>query len=178
MKALLISVAGIFAAIPGLLILASGLGVPPGRTGLFGGAIEAFGSLVLLLLWLNAGKLKRMSARAATRSSVVMGISALCVFALYIFLFSLTVQTHAMRGTAYFPLWTTGTLQQMVDRAGSRAAAIERYGIDAVQLAIDQMSPAPLAVTTILMLALYVLAFTLLTAAFGIPGFRITAKQE
>lgn len=173
MKALLLSLAGIFAAIPGLLVLASGLGVPPGKTGLFGGAIEAFGTLALLLLWLNAGKLKRIPARTATRASVGLGIGALMMFAAYLVLFSFTVQSHSMRGTAYFPLWLDGTLQQMVERAGSRAAAIERYGIDAVHLAINEMSPAPLAITTVLMLTIYVLAFTLLTAAFGVPGFRL-----
>ena len=58
MKAFFVSAAAVFAAVPGLGVIASGLGTPPGTEYrlLFGGVIEGFGALALIILWVNQKK--------------------------------------------------------------------------------------------------------------------------
>lgn len=173
MKTLLLSLSSLLAAMPGVATLASGLGVPPGEKLVFGGMLEMIGVLALLLMYLNRVKLRKMSNRRSTRLALRMGAGAVALIAAYILLFSVTVKKHETRGTAYFPLWTSGKLARMVERAGSRSAAIERYGIDGVQLAINEMPDLAMALTTVTLLATYVGGLTLATIAFGIPGFRL-----
>ena len=57
MKKLLISLAAMFAAIPGLATMLSGLGVPPGYSIVFGAVTEAVGALAFLLVMVNKPKL-------------------------------------------------------------------------------------------------------------------------
>lgn len=171
MKKLLLAVAGVFGAIPGLTVIQSGIGAPPGYKILFGGVIEAFGTISLLLLWVNRKKIKRYSARRVTR--LALGLTALCFvcIALYISLFSFCVIEHK-RGTAYYPLWTSGKIADMVSMAGSRKAAIEKYGIASVIQAIDEMPSVSLALATIVLLFIYQGIFTTLSLMFGLLGFH------
>jgi len=94
----------------------------------------------------------------------------LCI-GLYVFLFRHTVAEHE-RGVAYYPLWVSGDIKTMVERAGSRESAIERYGIAAVRKSIDEMGAIPLAATSVLLLLVYQGIFTSLTIAFGLPGIH------
>jgi hypothetical protein len=170
MKKLLLAVAGVFGAIPGLTVIQSGIGAPPGYKVLFGGVIEAFGTLSLLLLWVNRKKIKRLAARRVTKRTLALASVCFAFIALYITLFSFCVVVH-QRGTAYYPLWTSGKIADMVARAGSRKAAIERYGIAAVAQAIDEMPGIPLELTTIVLLFIYQGIFTTLSIMFGLLGF-------
>jgi hypothetical protein len=170
MKKFLLAVAGVFGAIPGLTVIQSGIGAPPGYKVLFGGVIEAFGTLSLLLLWINRKKIKRLSARRVTKRALALASLCFAFIAVYITLFNYCVVAH-QRGTAYYPLWTSGKIADMVTRAGSRRAAIERYGIAAVDQAIDEMPGVPLELTAVVLLFLYQGIFTTLSVLFGLLGF-------
>jgi hypothetical protein len=169
MRKLFLAIAGIFAAIPGLAIIQSGIGVPPGYKLLFGGVIEACGAFSLLVLWVNQKKLKRFSPIRISRYSIRMGLLFLAFLILYILLYKFCVIEHP-RGTAYYPLWTNGEISTMIARAGSRRAAIEEYGIAAVILAIDKMPSMAINITTVVLLLIYQSVFTSLTMAFGLLG--------
>lgn len=174
MKVLFLALSAAFAALPGVAVIASGLGTPPG-TGyrlLFGGVIEAFGALALLILWVNQNKLRRRSKRKITRAAVIAGLLCLVFIGAYVLVFRRTVVEHE-RGTVYYPLWLSGNVERMVERAGSRESAIERYGLGGVKNAIDEMGSLPLALTSLLLLLLYQGIFTSLTVAFGMPGFHM-----
>jgi hypothetical protein len=172
---LFLALSAAFAAIPGVAVIASGLGTPPGTyyKWLFGGVIEAFGALALLLLWVNKNKLSESKKKLKiTRAALIMGVLCFVLIAVYVLLFQHTVVEHA-RGTAYYPLWLDGTIERMVERAGSREAAIENYGIAGVQKGIDEMGGGTLALTSILLLLVYQGIFTSLTLSFGLPGFHM-----
>ena len=74
MKKIFVAASAAFAAIPGVAVIASGLGTPPGSgyRWLFGGVIEAFGALALLILWINRSKLRRISKRRITRAAIIL----------------------------------------------------------------------------------------------------------
>ncbi|MDX6528432.1 MAG: hypothetical protein QOH41_722 [Blastocatellia bacterium] len=171
MKKLLLTAAGVFGAIPGLTVMQSGMGTPPGYKVLFGGVIEAFGTLGLLILWTNRKRIKRFASRRVTRLSLILASAAFGFLVVYIVVFPNCVVSHP-RGTAYYPIWVTGKAADMVNRAGSRNAAIERYGIDAVREAIDQVSGWLVPVTTVILLFLYQGIFTTLSLCFDLVGFH------
>jgi len=177
MKKLFLAASGLFAAVPGLIILQTGLGTPPGSNYkmLFGGTIEAFGALALLLLWVNRASIRKMRPRRVTRWAVVAVIVCFVSVALYIALFSLCVKRNEKwRATVYFPLWLNGEVAEMVNDRGGRNAAIDAYGPADVIEAINQMPGGDIAlpVTTILHLLLYQSIFTSLAVAFGILGIH------
>jgi hypothetical protein len=177
MKKLLLALAGVFSAIPGVAVIQSGIGSPPSYKVLFGGVIEAFGAFSLLLLWINRKKIQRLAARRVTRVAVLLTVLCFVLISVYIALFAICVVEHR-RGTAYYPLWTSGKLADMVTRAGSRRAAIERYGIAAVSEAIDEMPGIATGLTTVVLLFLYQSIFTTLTIMFGLLGFYERKQLE
>lgn len=170
MKKLLLTAASVFGALPGLTVMQSGIGTPPGYKVLFGGTIEAFGTLALLVVWTNRGRIKRLAADRVTKLSLSLALSSFAFLLLYVVMFQYSVISH-QRGTAYYPLWITGKAADMVERAGSRKAAIERYGIDAVRQAIDENPGIDLSLTTIFLLVVYQGIFTTLCIVFGLIGF-------
>jgi hypothetical protein len=172
MSAFFVGVAHLFAVVPGVAILQSGLGAPPQYGTLFGGTIEALGALTLVLLWTNRGRLKQWSARRATRWAIGLAVAWLVFLVAYLVLFQYSVVTERYSGqTVYYPLWLAGRAAQMVAAAGSRSAAIARYGPDGVRDALEALTLARMT-TTVLLLLLYQANFTALTAAFGIIGFH------
>jgi hypothetical protein len=64
------------------------------------------------------------------------------------------------RGTAYYPLWLSGRLALAVQKAGTRQAAINRYGIDAIQQYIAESPRYAMVVTTLTLLVAYTAVFT------------------
>jgi hypothetical protein len=177
MKRIFLSVSGLFGAIPGLAIIASGIGVPPSYKALFGGVIEAFGALALLLLWANRERLRWMPSSRLTRIVALMGGVSLSLIIAYVIMFNSCVITH-QRGDAYFPIYSSGDLAVMVERGRSREGAIDRYGVDAVREAIRQMGAFPLALTTAALLLVYQGIFTSLTIAFGLAGLVIGGELQ
>ena len=151
----------------------SGLGVPPekGYNLIFGGLIEAIGVVVLLILWINRGKLQKLTVRRVTRIVVGLIITLICFLLIYLSLFKFCVVTHDPRGTVYYPLWTTGEVTEMIEHTGGRWAAIDSYGRYAAYSGVEKMGPFPALLTTTTLLFLYLGIFTTLTLALGILVF-------
>lgn len=174
MKKVFLAASGVFASIPGIGIIVSGLGTPPGYAKLFGGVIEAFGALTILLLASSKGSVQKLSARQAVKFAIILAAVSLCLLVVYLQLAGFCIVAHPIHGTVYYPLWTGGHLSEMIDRAGGRYAAVDRYGFYPVSKAIQQASGSSfsLGFTTALLLLVYQGIFTTLAAAFGILGLR------
>jgi hypothetical protein len=171
MKKVFASFSASFAAVPGVTVLVSGLSVPPDSKLLFGGLLEAFGALTLLIVWINRSKIKELNLARLNRLCIAgVGISLVCLFA-YIAALNFCVVNHPYRGIVYFPLWTSGVAKDMVNTAGSRLASIDWYGLAAVEEAVQQ-SPVSLAVTTAILILLYQGVVIPLTVAFGALAIR------
>src|SRR5579872_592638 len=86
MKTLFKSLAAVFATLPGVGVLATGLGVPPqvGMTLIFAGVIEALGVVTLLLVMINQDRIRRWSKFQITTTTSVIGVVSLVVLVAYI----------------------------------------------------------------------------------------------
>ena len=180
MKAVLKAAAAIFAVLPGLGVLQSGLGVPPedGMKLIFGGVIEAFGVLSLLLLRVNRATIRGLSKQAVNIATVAIAGFAFVLLLAYLGCYSYCVVTFDPRGTVYFPLWNHGVLATMVSNAGGRAAAMDMYGRYAVYEAVKSMGELPAIATDAVLLLLYTGLFTGLTWAFGLPSMHEEPAPE
>ena len=174
MKKLFMAASAIFGSIPGISIMTSGLGTPPGYEKMFGGVIQAFGALSIILLLASREKLKGLGSRKVTLVAIGLASASLCFLVLYMELLSLCIVTHPIHGSVYFPLWNNGHALELVSRAGGRYAAVDRYGSYPVSKAIHEAPnyPLPIVATTVLLLFVYQSIFTTLTLAFGIIGVR------
>src|SRR5262249_27156988 len=141
---------------------------------LFGGAVEAFGALGLLTIWMNRGRLRTLNTRRVTHLIVALASTAFVSLLIYLSLLSLCVIDVPGRTEVVFPLWTTGEMSQMIATAGSRGAAVDRYGSGAVEAAIRKMPGVLLTASIILLLVVYQTVFTSLTVAFGLAAYRVT----
>lgn len=172
MKKLFLAASALFAAVPGLMVISKGVGTPPDYEYLFGGVIEAFGTLSLLILWVNKNKLKEITPSRITKLAITLGTISFLSLIIYIALFKFCVVSHPTHYTAYYPLWTSGEIAKYVERTGGRWAALDRYGIYPIESAIHKMPPYAIPVTTAVLLFLYQMIFTSLTIAFGLIGFH------
>lgn len=166
LKTIFLLISAASGAVPGVAVLATGIGTPPESKALFGGIMEACGAFSLLILWTNRGTIKKMNPKILSRRSVVLVSLFLLSLITYVLLYSTCVKT--LDGETYFPLWTSGKLHEMVQMAGTREAALDRYGIDAVHEAIGHMPGYALPVTTIILLLIYQSSFAFLTVAFAL----------
>jgi hypothetical protein len=159
-----------FAMLPGVGILASGLGVPPeqGMKLIFAGVIEAFGVLSLVILAVNQMWIRGLSPRTITVASSGIAVVAFFLLVAYLGCYQYCVVTLDPRGTVYFPLWNGGDLASLVSDAGGRAAAIDKWGRYAVYEAVKGMGEYPAIITDAVLLVLYAGFFTSLTWAFGL----------
>jgi hypothetical protein len=170
LKRFFLTVAAASGAVPGLAVISSGIGTPPESKVLFGGIMEALGTVTLIVLWINRAKIKELSVRKITRLSILLAVLFVVFLIAYVILLNLCVKNEG--GATYFPLWTSGQLNEMIQHAGSRDAALDRYGIDAVHEAIHRMPSFALPITTAILLVMYQLVFTLLTTVFAFLGIH------
>lgn len=164
----------VFVAVPGLAVLLSGIGAPPGYRLVFGGVIEACGAFAILVLWINRERLGQRPVATITRWAVGFLGLFLVLLILYLGLYNWCVVEHSVRGTVYYPLWTSGRLADWIGQYG-RLGVMNEYGIEDVR---DEISNQPYAVrilTTIVLLCIYQGVFTALAIAFGWLG--IVARQ-
>jgi hypothetical protein len=173
MSAFFKALAALFALVPGVTVLQSGLGTPPNEEKLFGGVIEVAGALTLALLWLYRDRLTQWSRGRATRWAIGLAVACVALVVGYRVMFTTCVITHeAYPGqTFYYPLWLSGRVARMAAMAGGRYEAIARYGPADVQSALGALTTAR-SLTSALLLLSYQAVFTTLTAAFGILGFH------
>lgn len=170
---------GVFAVVPGIVILTSNVGVPPNSSkALFGGVIEALGVFTLMMLWLNRDWIKNSTLKKINRSAFIsIIIFIVCLFT-YIFLYNYLVLTVANSESLFFPLWSNGELNNGINRFGSRNELISQWGRDDVYKVIQSSSNVPLLVTTLIMLFLYQLTFVSLTFSFGLLEIKGSDEEN
>jgi|GEM_PF-2192617 len=173
-KTLFLAASGMLASIPGLAIMLKGIGTPPGEEIMFGGIVEAFGALSLLVLWINRGRLRRIARKRITNWTIWLAVIFLLCLSSYVFLFKHCVVHHPTHQTVYYPLWTSGHISEIIDRTGGRYQALDKYGNHSINTAIHEMPQYALAsaVTTALLIFLYQGFCTSLTVVFGLLGFH------
>ena len=178
LKKFYVAVAAASGAVPGAAIIATGVGTPPESNVLFGGVTEAVGALSLLLLWANRYKIRKLSPRRITRIATILACLFIVCLAAYIVALHICVVTIPAGSqnqhveAVYFPIWTSGDLSVMVQRAGSREAAVHTYGPDGVHDGIRKMPSFALPLTSAVLLLTYQAPFTFLTIAFGLLGIH------
>jgi len=161
----------LFLLVPGVVVLGTDLGVPPGERVVFSAVTEALGVLMFVLLRVNRVSISTLKKKHLTIVSSALALTGILFLVIYLFVYELTVIKHPIRGDAYFPLILNGQLEEMVVSAGSRMGAIEKYGIDAVKDAIEVSATSfasKHAFATAILLLLYQLIFLPLAAAYGI----------
>jgi hypothetical protein len=175
LRSIFLAASSAIGAIPGVAVIIKGIGAPPDSQLLFGGIIEAFGALSLLILWLNRRSICRMKTGRVTRWSILLGVFSLTSLAGYILMCGACVKRDT-NGSTYLPLWLSGDLKAMVERAGSRDAAIQTYGVDAVHDAIRKEASTALPQTTLVLLAALLAGLNSLTVSFGLIGLHEGAE--
>jgi multisubunit Na+/H+ antiporter MnhB subunit len=167
-----------FGLLPGICIMLTNIGLPPGLSNvLFGGIVEAAGALTLLLLAIRRKNIRAISGKRITRLSVLFFLCFLMSFFGYIFLyFSSIVHNSVWDTTIYFPLWSTNDLRDAVERFGSRNDAITNYGPDAIRNMIME-NPTLLTVSKLLLAVLYLAIFESLTLSFGFAAMKLEKEK-
>ncbi len=143
------TISGIFAVIPGLGVLLSGLAVLPGKKLLFAGAVEAICCLCILALYLNREKIQAMAPARITR--LLIGSVAVFVLSLslYIFLYGTAVfEDHGARTanpkaeaedySVLFPIIVRGKVQHTVANFGNRQDAVDQIGAELMNAQIKE----------------------------------------
>jgi hypothetical protein len=170
------AISAAFGAIPGLLALMVGLGVPPDNNGLFGAVIECFGGLTLLILWGNRGKLKQVPLSRLTKRAVILGLVGLLFILIYLVIYPICVVTCPRWDAVLVPLWLSEKLASMVAAQGGRSQALCHYGFTSVYQEAHS-NPVSLGITLGLLLVIYVAGSTCLTAAFGLFAVRAASTR-
>jgi hypothetical protein len=170
----LLGITCVFASALGVVIIQDLLGVPPGfgYSLLFGIVTEIFGVLTFALLWINRPELIKIRRSKITKISILMGMLCFALITLYIPLFHHCVVGDDIRGAAYYPLWTSGELKDMVAEAGGRYDAVVKYGTDGIDEEANKL-PFAMTFTTIVLIAVHQAIFTLLITIFSLLSFYI-----
>lgn len=173
MKKLLLSLSALFAAIPGLATILTGLGAPPGYKLIFGGVIEATGALALLVVAINKKRLQRKSVQYITRMIITFGtIFAVCL-SVYLILIRLCIVADCEKpGEVFFPIWLRGELNEEVQaRGGSRYDTLCKLQ-DWVRREISK-AQVDANISAVILLFLYSGTTATLVLAFAYPGFYL-----
>lgn len=185
LKSLFLISSGAFSALPGIAIMATGLGVPPNQSAvMFGGIIEVIGVFVLLLLWLNRSRVKRLTIQKITRRSIALFVVFIISLACYVSLYNHLVVKHDLfkDNPVFYPLWSSGDLSSALEIAGGKYDAIARYGPDEMKGTIRSSSSLNLNVTTAILIIIYQSIFVWIILAFGFLGVKLskpnTTKKE
>ena len=166
-----------FALIPGLIVMSTNLGTPPGiAKELYGGIIEAAGAFTLLLLTLNKNSIRQMPVQKINKVSITMIILFVIFLLTYITFFNTQVIYNDKYDTKFFfPLWYGADLEYMVSKAGSKYNSIAAYGPQAVNDGIKN-SQTYLEFTRIIFTVLYIATFESIVIAFGLLGLRSSTE--
>jgi hypothetical protein len=170
---------GVFATIPGLAILITNIGVPPGCSKyLFAGIIESLGIFTLLILRLNSSyfidKPTRIINRLALTSIFIFFISLL----FYLFLTNEFVITYKNFTPVFFPFFPQGELKQALEKLGSKADVVREWGSGDLVGVIRSSSSLSLTFTMLIFLFVYQLMFVSLTFAFGLLSMRVSLFRD
>jgi hypothetical protein len=175
MKKLFSAISGLFALIPGFAVMFKGLATPQDYNYLFGGLIEAFGSLALLLLWMNRTKIKNIEPKKIIKTSIILAIGGFFSIFIYYSLFSFCVFGNNTKVPIVIPIWTSGKLNEVIVDAGGRQQAVLEHQTGGLEPLVNEQ-PVSLSITIAVMLFFYQLIFTSLAIAFGLVGFHKGVK--
>jgi hypothetical protein len=177
MKKVFLTAAASFAAIPGIAVIAAGIGTPPNSQVWFGGIVNVVGVGTILLLMMNQKYIRRISPQRLTKYVGILFTSTLMLFISYVVLYNWCVVSHQRWGTVMYPLWATGELARAVEAAGGRWQAFDRYGVNDITSAVLKSSGLIWGVTLGLFVVTYSSMFACLTAAFAILGIKLESHQ-
>lgn len=99
MKNVFLSFSAAFAAIPGVAVLVSGLSVPPDSKLLFGGLLEAFGALALLMVYTNKSKIKKLDLNRLNRLCAIGVMVSLASLFAYVVTLNICIVKHLSRNS-------------------------------------------------------------------------------
>lgn len=168
-----------FALIPGMTILITKLGVPPGASQVvFGASIESVCVLILLTLWVNKQKIGLLPSRLITKYTIIMGVTFVILFISYLFLYGYYVEEVPHSANLLFPLWPGRELAEGLQMHGSQLRLVEAWGRDDVYKVIQSSSSISVQLTIILFLLNYMGIFVTLTTGFGILGIKVAETNE
>jgi hypothetical protein len=179
LKTFFTTASGVFAVIPGLGILLTNIGVPPDTSKyLFAGVVESLGVITLLILSINAPRLKKLTIQSITSIALLsVAVFVLSLFG-YLFLYDFFVIQVPGSPPLFFPLWASGELDEGLKYAGSKAELIRQWGRDDVYKVISSSSPTALATTKLIFLFIYQLIFVALTFSFGVLGIKTSTRGQ
>ncbi len=173
------SISASFALIPGMTILITELGVPPGASKIvFGTIIESVCLLILLTLWINKERIRQLTVSGITRNTIVISCLFVVLLATYFFLYGYYVEEIPHTGDLLFPVWSNGELAEGLQMYGNRMKLVETWGRDDVFKVIQSSSPVAVQVTITLFLLTYTGVFVTLTTGFGILGIKVTTMKQ
>ena len=135
----------------GIAVALTGWNVPANHAPMFAIALAVSGGLII-----GTQQSWRAGLLGKSNSLLAYAAGTLTALATWLTVAAQCIVFVSSRGEAFFPLWLAGDIATMVDRAGGRVAALERYGLDGVRLALANMpgaSVAEVASTTLLLVA-------------------------
>lgn len=176
---ILTAASGTFALVPGIAVLITEVGVPPGTSSvLYATVMESLGVLCLLILWLNKDKLQQLTVKSATRMTILLGVSFFVFLILYLQLFGFYVISTPGSESLLFPLWPQGELASGLAMYESKIALIREWGRDDVYNVISESSNVALQWSKMVFLLVYVIMFISLTLSFGILGVHVKEEKK
>jgi len=177
MKKILLTGSAAFACIPGLAAIISGLGAPPNAGVWFGGVGTMIGVFAILAVTLYSEKLAHVPIRRLSIwSALTLGFAILSLTT-YAALFDWCVVNHPAYGTVVYPLWTSNNLAKMIEQAGGRWNALDRYGTYAIDVEIRKSSSAVWALTIGTFVVFYSAWIGLFSAAFALLAVRLEGRR-
>jgi hypothetical protein len=152
---------------------------------LFGVSLLALASIAIGFAHQNRYNIWLLSTSRLSRTLIVAVGLVVATLVCYLFVYNLSVIEHPLyESKLLFPLWLTGKLAIMVERAGSRYGAVETYGLAAAFDAISE-SPGGYALALGTLLVLYAPPFALgsgiafvLALRYPSPLFRPSASTN
>jgi TIR domain len=169
---LLLAIACLIAIGPAVAAAGFDIGVPPQQGFLFGATALTLAAIAAGIAFQNRYNIWRQPVSRLTRLLLLAGAGAGACFIAYLFVYNLCVVEHPLyTGKLLFPLWTSGRLAGMIEKAGSRYAAVDTYGAAAVFDAISEM-PGGYAIALGTLLSLYAPALAMNCAIVLVLALR------
>jgi len=169
---LLLAIAGLIAIGPAVAAAGFDIGVPGQQGLLFGATVLMLAAIAAGLAFQNRYNIWRLPVSRLTRLLLLAGACAATCLIAYLFVYNFCVVEHPLySGKLLLPLWTSGRLAGMIEKAGSRYAAVEAYGASAVFDAISE-TPGAYAIALGTMLSLYAPALAISCAIVLVLALR------
>jgi hypothetical protein len=136
-------------------IALGGIGVPPQQGILFASTQLILSAIAVGVAYENRYRIWMQPIARLSRKFLVVGGASAGLLIGYLLVYNQYVVEHPLyKNKLLFPLWLSGKVADMVQKAGSRYGAVDMYGLAAVFDAISER-PSVYALTLTVMLVLY-----------------------